>query len=196
MLGIDPGSRLTGWGVVEEEGATFCHVASGTITLPPRGSLGERLGALHAEVGRLVASWVPAVVVLERAFVARNVHSALRLGEARGAVLAAVGATGEALFEYAPAEVKLTTVGYGRADKGAMMRGVAARLGLPPRQLRPDAADALALALCHLQRAPLLARVAGVLAAQGGSVARGGSAGREGSSRGRGAQRAGAERII
>ena len=166
MLGIDPGSRLTGWGVVEEEGATFSHVASGTITLPPRGTLGERLGALHAEVGRLVAAWAPAAVVLERAFVARNVHSALRLGEARGAVLAAVGATGGALFEYAPAEVKLTTVGYGRADKAAMMRCVAARLGLRKGQLRPDAADALAVALCHLHRAPLLERVASALAAE------------------------------
>ncbi len=166
VLGIDPGSRLTGWGVVEEHGAGFTHLASGTIALMAEGSLGARLAALHAECMRLVATWTPAAVVLERAFVARNVQSALRLGETRGAVLAAVAAAGGTLHEYAPAAVKVATVGYGRADKGAMIRGVAARLGLVARQLRPDAADALALALCHLQRAPLMRRVAGALAAE------------------------------
>jgi crossover junction endodeoxyribonuclease RuvC len=101
-----------------------------------------------------MAEWQPEVVVLERAFVARNVQSAFRLGEARGAVLAAVAANGIALFEYAPAEVKLAAVGHGQADKLAVGRGVTARLGLAGA-LASDAADALALALCHLQHAPL-----------------------------------------
>jgi crossover junction endodeoxyribonuclease RuvC len=166
VLGIDPGSRVTGWGLVEEHDAVLSHVASGTIPLAARSSIGARLATLHAECLRLVAAWTPAAVVLERAFVARNVQSALRLGEARGAVLAAVAAAGAVLHEYAPAEVKLATVGYGRADKTAMMRGVAARLGLVARTLRPDAADALALALCHLHRAPLLRRMAGALAVE------------------------------
>ena len=166
VLGIDPGSRLTGWGVVELAGAGFHHVESGTLTLPTVGGLGGRLAHLHAECGRLIARFVPAAVVLERAFLARNVQSAFRLGEARGAVLAAVAGAGVVLHEYTPAEVKVATVGYGRADKDAMMRGVAMRLGLaePPR---PDAADALALALCHLHRAPLLARVTRALARDG-----------------------------
>ena len=159
MLGIDPGSRVTGWGVVEERGTALAHVANGTIVLRARESLGERLAALHAECARLFAAWTPAVVVLERAFVARNVQSAFRLGEARGAVLAAVAGAGGAVHEYAPAEVKLATVGHGRAEKDAMIRGVATRLGLAPGALRPDAADALALALCHLARAPLLRSV-------------------------------------
>ena len=154
VLGIDPGSRLTGWGVVEARALAFRHVASGTIDLSPGASLAVRLARLHAECTRLVAEWQPEVVVLERAFVGRNVQSAFRLGEARGAVLAAVASRGIALFEYAPAEVKLAAVGHGQADKSAVGRGVTARLGLAA-QLAADAADALALALCHLQHAPL-----------------------------------------
>ncbi|TMB23353.1 MAG: crossover junction endodeoxyribonuclease RuvC [Deltaproteobacteria bacterium] len=164
MLGIDPGSRRTGWGVVDACGGGFRHVASGTIVLAPAAHLGTRLARLHAECLRLIAAWEPAAVVLERAFVARNVQSAFRLGEARGAVLAAAGAAGAVLAEYAPASVKLATVGYGQADKRAMGRGVALRLGLE-RPPAPDAADALALALCHLHRAPLARRVAAALAA-------------------------------
>src|SRR5207244_1367553 len=113
VLGIDPGSRLTGWGVVEERGVGLRHVASGTIALGARGAPAARLARLHAECLRLVGRWAPGAVAVERAFVARNVQSALRLGEARGAVLAAVAAAGTALHEYTPAEVKLATVGHG-----------------------------------------------------------------------------------
>ena len=160
-LGIDPGSRVTGWGVVETRGTALAHVASGTIPLRPTASMATRLAWLHAECTRLLAEWQPEVVVLERAFVARNVQSAFRLGEARGAVLAAIAASGATLHEYAPAAVKLAAVGHGQADKLAVGRGVSARLGLVGA-LAADAADALALALCHLQHAPL-ARALGAL---------------------------------
>jgi crossover junction endodeoxyribonuclease RuvC len=166
-LGIDPGSRVTGWGVVESHGSAFRHVASGTIALSPATSLAGRLARLHSECGRLVRQWDPAAVVLERAFVARNVQSALRIGEARGAVLAAVAATGAALVEYAPAEVKLAAVGHGGADKETVGRGVTVRLALA-RRPPVDAADALALALCHLQQAPLAARLRGAIRPNGG----------------------------
>jgi crossover junction endodeoxyribonuclease RuvC len=159
VLGIDPGSRRTGWGVVEERARALVHVASGTIALAPALSLGARLAALHAECGALLARFAPSAVVLERAFVARNVHSALRLGEVRGAVLAAVAAAGVPLAEYAPAAVKLATAGHGAADKEGVGRSVAAYLRLAHRPA-PDAADALALALCHLQRAPLARAIA------------------------------------
>jgi crossover junction endodeoxyribonuclease RuvC len=162
VLGIDPGSRATGWGVVERRGDRFAHVADGTIDLAAGQPLGVRLARLHAACLDLLATWAPAAVVLERAFVARNVQSAFRLGEARGAVLAAAGATGTALHEYAPASVKLAAVGWGQADKRAMGRGIALRLGLP-RPPAPDAADALALALCHLQQAAVSERTAAVL---------------------------------
>jgi crossover junction endodeoxyribonuclease RuvC len=162
VLGIDPGSRVTGWGVVETRGGSFAHVASGTVGLAAAGSPAARFARLHAACLRLVADWSPAAVVLERAFVGRNVQSAFRLGEARGAVLAAVGATGVTLHEYAPAAVKLAAVGYGCADKAAVGRGIVARLGVRGR-LAEDAADALAIAVCHLHQAPLAARVAAVL---------------------------------
>ncbi len=155
-LGIDPGSRVTGWGVVESAGQSFRHLASGTIVLKPAESLGARLARLHAECLRLVDAWTPTAVVLERNFVARNVQSAFRLGEARGAVLAAIAAAGIPLHEYAPASVKLAAVGHGGADKETVGRGVTARLQLDARPA-VDAADALALALCFLQQAPLQA---------------------------------------
>ena len=158
-LGIDPGSRVTGWGVVETRGTALAHVASGTIPLRAASPLATRLAWLHAECMRLLAEWKPEVVVLERAFVARNVQSAFRLGETRGAVLAAVASSGTALHEYAPAAVKLAAAGHGQADKSTMVRGIAARLGLASR-LATDAADALALALCHLQHAPFADRLA------------------------------------
>jgi crossover junction endodeoxyribonuclease RuvC len=145
---------MTGWGVVEERGSGFLHLASGTLALGASASLASRLARLHAECLRLIEAWSPAAVVLERAFVARNVQSAFRLGEARGAVLAAIAAAGSEVHEYAPASVKLATVGYGQADKTAMARGIALRLGLP-RPPASDAADALALGLCHLLHAPL-----------------------------------------
>ena len=158
VLGIDPGSRITGWGVVEEGRRAPRYVGSGTIALDPATSLADRLARLQAECRRLFSAWQPTAVVVERAFLAHNVQSAFRLGEARGAVLATVGGAGIRLHEYAPAAVKLAAVGYGRADKASIARGVGARLGIA-EVLPADAADALALALCHLQHAPLRAAI-------------------------------------
>jgi crossover junction endodeoxyribonuclease RuvC len=158
-LGIDPGTRVTGWGVVESAGPLLRHLASGTVVLGGVVTLAERLARLHAECLALIDTWAPSVVVLERAFVARNVQSAFRIGEVRGAVLAAVAASGVALEEYTPASVKLAAVGHGTAEKDAVGRGVTLRLGLV-RRPPADAADALALALCHLQDAPLRSAMA------------------------------------
>jgi crossover junction endodeoxyribonuclease RuvC len=158
-LGIDPGSRVTGWGVVERTGGAYRELASGTIRLGTATAIADRLARLHAECLRLFDAWTPGVVVVERNFVAHNVQSAFRIGEVRGVVLAAAAAAGLDVHEYAPAAVKLAAVGHGAADKQTMMRGVTALLGLaaaPPA----DAADALAVALCHLQQAPLAAAIA------------------------------------
>ena len=158
-LGIDPGSRVTGWGVVERGGTAFRELASGAIRLGARDPLADRLARLHARCLELVAEWRPDAVVLERNFVAHNVQSAFRIGEVRGVILAAAASAGLGVHEYAPAAVKLAAVGHGAADKQTMMRGVTALLGLaaaPPA----DAADALAVALCHLQQAPLAAAIA------------------------------------
>ena len=148
VLGVDPGTAVVGWGVVEPMGVAFRCVASGTIRLTSRAALAERLRRIHMEVGALLEAHGPAALALEKAFVARNVQSALRLGEARGAVLIAAAEAGIPVYEYAPAEVKLKVVGYGRADKPQMVRGVALRLGTE-RAERADEADAQALALCQ-----------------------------------------------
>ena len=115
-LGIDPGSRVTGWGVVERSGGTF-RGASGAIRLGADAALSARLARLHVECLRLLEAWRPDVVVLERNFVARNVQSAFRIGEVRGVVLCAAATVGHTVHEYAPAAVKLAAVGHGRADK-------------------------------------------------------------------------------
>jgi crossover junction endodeoxyribonuclease RuvC len=157
-LGIDPGSRVTGWGVVERGASGFRRLASGAVRLDAA-ALSTRLAYLHGECLALLETWVPDVVVVERNFVAHNVQSAFRIGEVRGVILAAAAAAGRAVHEYAPASVKLAAVGHGRADKETVTRGVVALLRLSERP-STDAADALALALCHLQQAPLLAAVA------------------------------------
>jgi crossover junction endodeoxyribonuclease RuvC len=140
--------------VVERAGGGFRELASGTIRLGTVATNADRLARLHAECLRLFDAWTPRVVVVERNFVAHNVQSAFRIGEVRGVILAAAASAGLGVHEYAPAAVKLAAVGHGAADKQTMMRGVAAllRLAAPPPA---DAADALALALCHLQQAPL-----------------------------------------
>ena len=149
VLGIDPGTLVTGWGVVTRAGTSFRRVASGAIELGSAKPLGERLGEIRSTIVELCRLHVPSALALEKAFVAQNVQSAFRLGEARGAVLIAAADAGVAVFEYAPTQVKSTVVGYGRADKRQIMRGVSLRLGIPPAE-RADEADALALALCHL----------------------------------------------
>lgn len=154
-LGIDPGSRVTGWGVVEHAGARMRAVDAGTVRLATSSSISDRLGRLLEACRALIDAWQPSVLVLERAFVARNVHSALRLGEVRGVVLAVAAGAAVPVREYAPTQVKLAATGYGHAQKDAVGRGVAMRLGLRDVPA-PDAADALALAICHLQHAPLL----------------------------------------
>jgi crossover junction endodeoxyribonuclease RuvC len=149
VLGIDPGTSVTGWGVVEPAGTSFRRVASGAIELASRLPLGERLRRIRAEIEGLCRLHAPEALALEKAFVSHNVQSAFRLGEARGAVLIAAAEAAVPVFEYAPAEVKVAVVGYGRADKQQIVRGVALRLSVPAAE-RADEADALALALCHL----------------------------------------------
>ena len=158
VLGIDPGTSVTGWGVVEGAGGSVQRIASGVIALSARLTLAGRLQRIHEAVCALVLDHRPEVLSLEKAFVARNVQSAFRLGEARGAVLVAAGGLGLPVFEYAPAEVKQAVVGYGRADKQQMIRVVAMQLG-GPEAARADEADALAVALCHLRGARMRAIV-------------------------------------
>ncbi len=156
VLGIDPGTAVTGWGIVEGMAPGFRRVASGVLRLSSRSSVGERLRQIRSGVLSLVAAHHPSAIALEKAFVSRNVQTAFRLGEARGAVLIAAAEAAVTVFEYAPAEVKSTVVGYGQADKSQILRGVAMRLALETLEAT-DEADALALAICHLAGAKLRA---------------------------------------
>ena len=147
ILGVDPGSRVTGFGVVEVQGSRSLCIAQGVIKLP-EGPLERRLLLLLTRLRELIAEHRPDEVAMEQVFVKRNVASALVLGQARGAALCAVAEAGLPLHEYAPASIKQAIAGSGRAEKPQVQRMVKILLNLPAVPAE-DAADALACALCH-----------------------------------------------
>lgn len=149
LLGVDPGSRRTGWGAIEVDGSQLRHLASGTLSAPESWSVERRLARLHAGIVEVLDARSPAEVALERVFAARNVRSALVLGQARGVVLLEVGRRGLELGEYAPAEVKVAVTGSGRATKDQVRAMVERLLAVDLRGRTDDCADALALAICH-----------------------------------------------
>jgi crossover junction endodeoxyribonuclease RuvC len=149
IFGIDPGSIRTGYGCVDSDGRRCRLVACGALATPAKASLADRLSFIHDGLSRLIRDSAPACVVIENLFHARNVRSALVLVHARGvAVLAAVQA-GLPVLEYTPAEIKLAVVGYGRAEKPQVQQMVRLLLALESVPTPHDAADALAVAICH-----------------------------------------------
>jgi crossover junction endodeoxyribonuclease RuvC len=150
ILGIDPGSATTGYGVVVRERGTVAHVAHGTIQ-PRQGiSLPERLAAIQRDLRAVVEEYEPDSAVVERVFVSANVRSALVLGQARGAILATLGAAGVPVDELSAREIKKAVTGSGAADKTQIQAMVVRLLGLE-RAPVTDAADALAAAICRAQ---------------------------------------------
>jgi crossover junction endodeoxyribonuclease RuvC len=146
ILGLDPGSRRTGFGVIECRGSKSTQVTNGCIAVGT-GSLNERLRAIFEGVQALVEKFQPDEVAIERVFLNRNVDSALKLGHARGAALCAVpGAV--PVFEYAPRAIKLAVVGFGGAEKQQVAHMIRGLLSVEGR-ISSDASDALAVALCH-----------------------------------------------
>jgi crossover junction endodeoxyribonuclease RuvC len=154
ILGIDPGSLVTGYGVVERCGAEVRHVAHGTLRPPRAAALAGRLAAIQAGVAGVIAAHRPDVVVVEQVFVAANARAALVLGHARGVALAAASAAGLAVEELSPQHVKRAVVGNGAAEKVQVQRMVQRLLGLAALPAQ-DAADALAAALCRAHQSPL-----------------------------------------
>ncbi len=159
VLGVDPGSRTTGYGVIEVLGRRFSHVASGALHLGADRPLASRLLSLFECLAGVIRDHQPAIVSIEDVFYAQNVRSAITLGHARGAALVAAAHAGLPVRAYAAAEIKMAVVGSGRAEKAQVQEMVRAILGLV-RRPAPDAADALAAAICHAQCAPTLARIA------------------------------------
>jgi crossover junction endodeoxyribonuclease RuvC len=157
VLGIDPGVSRCGYGCVTDAGGLRAS-AVGVITTSPDDPLPLRLAQLQTELQALIAELHPEVVVVERVFFQTNVRTAMSVGQASGLALAAASAAGCAVAQYTPNEVKQSVAGYGGADKAQVQRMVQRLLNLADIPRPPDAADALALALCHLNRAPRLAR--------------------------------------
>lgn len=154
VLGIDPGTAVTGWGLVERRDGRVAHLAHGAVVTHARMTPAAKLAAIHAALAELCGQWHPDVVALEQSFVGRNVQSAFRLGEVRGVAMLAAASAGIVVAEYSPATVKLAVTGTGRAEKEQVQRAIARELCVVER-LVPDAADALAIALCHLQSSRL-----------------------------------------
>ena len=151
VIGVDPGNAVTGFGVIEGSVAHPAHIAAGTIR--PAAALrgGARLKTIHDRLLQIIDQYAPTAMSLERSFVAANVQSAFRLGEARAMAMLAAAARGLVLFEYTPNQVKMTVAGHGHADKAQVKFMVRRALGVGEEvELADDASDALAIALCHL----------------------------------------------
>jgi crossover junction endodeoxyribonuclease RuvC len=160
VLGIDPGLTRCGYAVLHAEGSKVRAIAMGVIRTPPTDSLPSRLAQLHGELGSLLREFTPDVVAVETVFFQVNVRTAMSVGQASGLALALAFAAGCEVVQYTPNQVKGAVTGYGGADKGQVQRMVQARLGLAEVPKPPDAADAAALALCHIAAAPMRRRVA------------------------------------
>jgi crossover junction endodeoxyribonuclease RuvC len=154
VLGIDPGTAATGYGIVERRGLRLRAIDYGCIVTASTSSLAERLLQIRNVVSELIETYEPSLVAVERLFFNRNVQTAFAVGQARGAVLLTAAEHGLPVFEYTPNEVKMAVTGYGRAPKDQVQRMVQIVLGLGELPRPDDAADALAIAIClaHSQR--------------------------------------------
>jgi crossover junction endodeoxyribonuclease RuvC len=165
VLGLDPGTRRFGWGVVRREGTRLLHIAHGVVKCDESETIAARLVVIERELDEVVREHAPAIASVEAIFFAKDAQAAAKLGHARGVALLVCARAGLALFEYPPALVKRAVTGHGRAEKGQVAQMIRVVLGLsalPPA----DAADALALAVAHLQHMPVTS--AGIRVLRGG----------------------------
>jgi crossover junction endodeoxyribonuclease RuvC len=159
VLGIDCGGEYTGYGVVEQDGdGVLHHLCSGAIRLSPREPLELRLKKICEGLGQIIASYSPQQVAIEDVFYAVNVKSALKLGHVRGVAMLTAAQAGLEVVAYSPLSIKSAVVGYGRAEKSQVQLMVTRLLDLPAPPRSADAADALAIAICHLHTAGTLQR--------------------------------------
>jgi crossover junction endodeoxyribonuclease RuvC len=149
ILGIDPGSRITGFGLIDNQASKIAYIASGKIKVSGD-SLPQRLGYIFAAVEKVIREHQPLQMSIENVFMSRNADSALKLGQARGAAICAAHQAGLEIAEYAPREIKQALVGTGAADKDQVQHMVKRLLGIR-QELQADEADGLAIAICHAQ---------------------------------------------
>jgi crossover junction endodeoxyribonuclease RuvC len=148
VLGIDPGSRITGYGIIDKEGARLIHVDNGAIFTDSHKDFPMRLQRIYRGLTEVIEQYRPDAVAVENIFFATNVQSALKLGQARGAAIVAGVNAGLPVFEYTALQVKQAVVGHGRADKQQVQKMLKVLLNLP-EVAQEDASDALATAVCH-----------------------------------------------
>jgi len=159
VLGVDPGSDTTGYGVIDSDGRHYNLVEYAGIRGPKHLTFAERLLAISRKLEEIIERLNPQVCAVEDTFYAVNVKSALKLGQARGAVLVAAARAGVEVFEYSPLEIKSALVGYGRAEKQQVQEMVRVLLGMKDVPEPLDASDALAIAICHINIASTRARI-------------------------------------
>ena len=149
ILGLDPGLRHTGWGVVDKEGPRFRFISAGVINPDDSLSLPERLAELHEGLKKIITDFSPDEAAVEETFVNKNPNSTLKLGHARGVVILTPALFGLRVAEYTPNQIKKMIAGAGHADKNQVDMMVRTLLKTVPEHIPPDASDALAIALCH-----------------------------------------------
>ena len=150
IIGIDPGSRYTGYGIIEKEGQQLTHLASGRINATAGDTFAHRLAIIYQGLQEVLAEWPAQAAAVETIFTAHNVQSTIKLGQARGVALVALHHVDLDIFEYSPLKIKKNVTGRGRATKDQINEMIKLRLELRCR-LSEDAADALAVAVCHSQ---------------------------------------------
>jgi len=160
ILGIDPGTAITGYGLVCEEDGVLTLVDCGVITTPSGQPLPERLQAIYAGLSSVIREHRPAAAAVEELFFSRNVRTALSVGHARGVTLLALADAGLPIYEYKPLEIKQAIAGYGGADKRQVQEMVRMLLDLRDVPQPDDAADAVAVAICHIHSARMVALIA------------------------------------
>ena len=159
VLGIDCGTQFTGYGVVElERDGELVYLTCGAIQLSPRTAMAQRLSTIFVRLGELIREHRPDNVAIEEVFYSVNAKSALKLGQVRGVAMLAASSLGLEVAEYSPLSIKSAVVGYGRAEKEQVQHMVKQLLRLPELPQSSDAADALAIAICHLHTSATLLR--------------------------------------
>ncbi len=163
VLGVDPGTLITGYGIVETEKGRLTHICNGSIRSVQGKPMKDRLKKIFDALHDIIETYEPEVAAIESGFVATNVNSALKLGHARGVAILSAACMDLDVFEYSPTNVKMAVTGYGRADK-AQIQGMVQRLLKLPEPCKPDPSDALAVAICHIHSAKIAGLSSGLKA--------------------------------
>lgn len=151
-LGVDPGTTVSGFGLVDEEDNHLFHISSGTIHSTQKVEIGRRLQLIYSEVDKLIHAYKPDAVIIEKGFYSKNVQTVIKLAQVNGIIMLASLNAAIPVFEYTPLEVKLAVVGYGAAKKEQVQHMVSQILRIDKPVASHHAADALAVAICHLHR--------------------------------------------